>query len=62
MKKEGEAVHFLKFAEFLTDKKCFVRLTKISKFEKWKIFTSKEDYYSFIKYRKQIRYLYKNKK
>jgi hypothetical protein len=55
MKTEEEAIHFLKSAELRTGKKCFVRHVKIGKFEKWKIFTSEEDYKSYLKYRKHKR-------
>jgi hypothetical protein len=51
MKTMEEAVHFLKSAELKTGKKCFVRYLKICKFEKWKIFTSEEDYKSYVKTR-----------
>jgi len=52
---EEEAVHFLRSAELKTGKKCFVRHVKIGKFEKWKIFTSEEDYSSYIRTRKHKR-------
>jgi hypothetical protein len=55
MKSEREAIHFLKSAEQKTKKKCFVRQIKIGEFEKWKIFTSEEDYESYIKTRKHKR-------
>ena len=55
MKTEEEAIHFLKSAELRTGKKCFVRHVKIGKFEKWKIFTSEEDYKSYIETRKHKR-------
>ncbi len=55
MKSETEAIHFLKSAEEKTNKKCFVRQVKIGKFEKWKIFTSEEDYESYIKMKKHKR-------
>jgi len=55
MKTEEEAIHFLKSAELRTGKKCFVRNVKIGKFEKWKIFTSEEDYNCYLKYRKHKR-------
>jgi len=55
MKTEEEAIHFLRSAELRTGKKCFVRKVKIGGFEKWKIFTSEEDYYSYTKTRKHKR-------
>ncbi len=55
MKTESEAIHFLKGAEVTTGKKCFVRHVKIGKFEKWKIFTSEEDYKIYIETRKHKR-------
>jgi hypothetical protein len=55
MKTEEEAIHFLKSAELRTGKKCFVRHVKIRKFEKWKIFTSEEDYKSYFTTRKHKR-------
>jgi hypothetical protein len=55
MKTESEAIHFLKGAEVTTGKKCFVRFVKIGKFEKWKIFTSEEDYKSYIETKKHKR-------
>ncbi|OHE55104.1 MAG: hypothetical protein A3K61_01160 [Thaumarchaeota archaeon RBG_16_49_8] len=55
MKTEEEAIHFLKSAELKTDKKCFVRHVRIGGFEKWKIFTSEEDYMSYIKTRQHKR-------
>ena len=55
MKTEDEAIHFLKSAEIRTGKKCFVRDVKIGRFEKWKTFTSEEDYESYIKTRKHKR-------
>jgi hypothetical protein len=55
MKTEEEAIHFLKSAEFKTGKKCFVRHIKIGKFEKWKIFTTEEDYKSYLETRKHKR-------
>jgi hypothetical protein len=55
MKTEEEGIHFLKSAEVKTGKKCFVRRIKIGKFEKWKIFTSEEDYNSHLKQIKHIR-------
>jgi len=55
MKTEEEAIHFLKSAELKTGRKCFIRHVQIGKFEKWKIFTSEEDYQSYIKTRKHKR-------
>jgi hypothetical protein len=55
MQTEEEAVHFLKSAEMQTGRECCVRHVKIGKFEKWKIFTSGEDYESYVKYRKHKR-------
>jgi hypothetical protein len=55
MKTEEEAIHFLRSAELRTGKKCFVRQVKIGGFEKWKIFTSEEDYDSYIETRKHKR-------
>jgi len=55
MKTEKEAIHFLKSAEMKTNKKCFVRHINIGKFEKWKIFTSEDDYQSYIKTRQHKR-------
>jgi hypothetical protein len=55
MKTEEEAIHFLKSAEIITGKNCFVQCVKIGKFEKWKIFTSEEDYQSYLKTRKHRR-------
>lgn len=55
MKTESEAIHSLKGAEITSSKKCFVRHVKLGKFDKWKIFTSDEDYKSYIKTRKHKR-------
>ena len=55
MKTEEEAIHFLKSAELKTGKNCFVRYVKIGKFEKWKIFTSEEDYRNYINFKKHKR-------
>ena len=55
MKTEEEAIHFLKSAELRTGKKCFIRHVRIGKFEKWKIFTSQDDYMSYMKNRKHRR-------
>ena len=55
MKTDEEAIHFLKSAELRTGKKCFIRQVKIGQFEKWKIFTSEEDYESYLKTRKHRR-------
>jgi hypothetical protein len=55
MKTEEEAIHFLKSAELKIGKKCFVRHVKIGKFEKWKIFTSEEDYDNYLSFRKHKR-------
>jgi len=55
MKTEEEAIHFLKSAEIRTGKNCFVRRVKLGKFEKWKIFTSEEEYQSYLKTRKHRR-------
>ena len=55
MKTEEEAVHFLKSAELKTGKKCFIKHVMIGKFEKWKIFTSKDDYSNYLKNRKHKR-------
>ena len=55
MKTEEEALHFLKSAELKTGKKCFVKPVKFGKFEKWKIFTNKEDYHYYLKNRKHKR-------
>jgi len=53
---EQEAVHFLKSAEVRTGKRCFVRKVVLGpKMEKWKIFTSQEDYESYVKTRKHKR-------
>ena len=52
MKTEEAAIHFLKSAEIRTGKTCFVRRVKIGKFVKWKIFTSDDDYQSYLKTRK----------
>lgn len=48
MKNESEAIHFLKGAEIIIGKKCFIRHVKIGRFEKCKIFTSEKDYKSYI--------------
>ncbi len=45
VKTEKEAIHFLKSAEMRTGKRCFVRRTS---FLKWKIFTSEQDYLSYV--------------
>lgn len=55
MTTKEEAIHFLKSAEVKTDKKCFVRQVKLGAFKKWKIFTSEEDYESYVKFRKHKR-------
>jgi hypothetical protein len=48
METEAEAIHFLKSAELRTGKKCCVRHVIIGRFDKWKIFTSEEDYRSYV--------------
>jgi hypothetical protein len=49
MKTEREAIHFLKWAEIKTGKKCFVRgIKNLAGKTKWKIFTSEEDYESYL--------------
>lgn len=55
MQTEEEAIHFLKSAEVKTHKKCFVRHVQLGRFEKWKIFTSEEDYEDYTKTRKHVR-------
>lgn len=56
MKSETEAIHFLKSAEMITGKKCFVRkVVNKSGREKWKIFTSEADYLSYIQTHKHKR-------
>jgi len=55
MKTEEEAIHFLKSAQLKTEKKCFVRKVKLGKFENWKIFTSENDYQSYLNTRKHKR-------
>jgi len=56
MKTEQEAIHFLKSAEARTGKRCFVRrVTFAPGIEKWKIFTSEDDYQSYMKTRKHKR-------
>lgn len=55
MKTEDEAIHFLKSAELRTGKKCFVRHVKIGEFDRWKIFTSEEDYENYLRTRKHRR-------
>jgi len=51
-----EAVHFLKSAEVRTGKRCFVRkVAPLPGMQKWKIFTSEEDYESYVKTRKHKR-------
>ncbi len=55
MQTEEEAMHFLKSADLRTGKKCFVRHVAIGRFEKWKIFTSEEDYQSYAAERKHKR-------
>lgn len=49
MKSRTEAMHFLKSAEVVTGKRCFVRkVVNRAGRVKWKIFTSEEDYQSYI--------------
>jgi hypothetical protein len=55
MRTEIEAIHFLKSAEQKTGKKCFVRHVHIGHVDKWKIFTSEEDYNSYVTTRKHRR-------
>ena len=55
MKTKTEAIHFLKGAEIQTNKKCFIKYVEIGNWKKWKIFTTKEDYNSYIKTRKHKR-------
>jgi hypothetical protein len=55
MQTEEEAIHFLKSAEIQTGRECFIRHVKIGKLEKWKIFTSEEDYESYVETRKHKR-------
>jgi hypothetical protein len=46
-----EAIHFLKSAEIVTGKKCFVRkATAPTEEEKWRILASEEDYDSYVKF------------
>jgi hypothetical protein len=49
MKTEEEAIHFLKSAEMRTGKRCFVREVRRMPFVKWKIFTSEQDYLSYVR-------------
>ena len=56
MQTEDEALHFLKGAEMSTGKRCFIRKATVpTGGEKWKIFTSEEDYESYIKFKKHKR-------
>ena len=55
MATKEEALPFLKSAEVRTGKPCFVRLVIIGQFRKWKIFTSEEDFDSYLKTRKHQR-------
>jgi len=56
MQTRDEAIHFLKGAEVCSGKKCFVRTARLpTGGEKWKIFTSEEDYESYVKYKKHRR-------
>ena len=56
MQTEDEALHFLKGAEMSTGKRCFIRKATVpTGGEKWKIFTSEEDYDSYIKFKKHKR-------
>ena len=55
MKTEEEAIHFLKSAMLRTGKECLVRHVKVSEFDKWKIFTSEEDYESYVGFKKHKR-------
>jgi hypothetical protein len=50
MKSKKEAIHFLKSAQVQTNKECLIRsvYNKAGKV-KWKIFTSEEDYESYIR-------------
>jgi hypothetical protein len=56
MQSEDEAVHFLKSAEIVTGKKCFVKSAIVpTGGVKWKIFTSDEDYQRYMKFKKHKR-------
>lgn len=56
MKTREEAVNFLKSAEVVTGKKCFIRETMLpTGGKKWKIFTSERDYESYRKSKKHFR-------
>lgn len=48
MKTKEEAIHFLKSAEMRTGQRCFVRIVRRTSFVKWKIFTSEQDYLSYV--------------
>jgi hypothetical protein len=53
MQTREETIHFLKSAEIVTGKKCFVRKARVpTGGEKWKIFTSEEDYESYVSLKK----------
>ena len=56
MESFDEAMHFLKGAEVSTGKRCFVKKAKVPTGGiKWKIFTSTEDYSSYVKFMKHKR-------
>jgi hypothetical protein len=56
MHSREEAIHFLKGAEVFTGKECFVRQTVVPTGGlKWKIFTSEEDFDSYVKFKRHIR-------
>lgn len=51
-----EAIHFLKSAEVVTGKRCFVREARLpTGGKKWKIFTSERDYESYTKCKRHLR-------
>lgn len=56
MQSREKAIHFLKGAEVCTGKRCFVRKANVpTGGEKWKIFTSEEDYESYVELKKHKR-------
>lgn len=56
MKSETEAIHFLKSAEVVTGRRCFVRkVANNAGKDKWKIFTSEEDYQSYLESKRHKR-------
>ena len=56
MHSKDEALHFLRSAEVATGKRCFVGRAQVPTGGwKWKVFTCREDYESYLKHKKHRR-------